>query len=74
MKALRNWQFSERTATGFRLEVENRHSLQISVLENALLRVSLLKDGVYRLARTWAIAPEEDARNLTCPLRTIQSS
>lgn len=60
MKALRNWQFSERTATGFRLEVENRHSLQISVLENALVRVSLLKDGVYRLARTWAIAPEED--------------
>lgn len=60
MKALKAWQLTARTETGVRLLVEDRHHFTISVLENDLIRISLLKDGKYRLDRTWAIAPAGD--------------
>ena len=60
MKALNSWNFAECTANGLVLEVENSHRLKISVLEPALIRVCLLKEGDYRLDRTWAIAPSDD--------------
>lgn len=60
MKALKNWRYLGRSSAGIALEVENRHRLVVKVLENALIRVVLLKDGTYRLDRTWAIAPEGD--------------
>ncbi|MEM8703835.1 MAG: alpha-glucosidase, partial [Pseudomonadota bacterium] len=60
MKALTAWQFLARTENGIRLIVEGRHRFNILVLEDDLVRVSLLKDGTYRLDRTWAIAPEGD--------------
>ncbi|MGV2978474.1 TIM-barrel domain-containing protein [Roseibium alexandrii] len=77
MKALKNWSLAEQTETGIALLVEDQHALVIRVLEHALIRVSLLKDGVHRLDRTWAIAPNgdvpwegrsrEDLSDFTCP-------
>ncbi len=61
MKALKTWTFAQNTGNGVELLVEGKHTLQIRVLEGALVRVSLLKDGEHRLDRTWAIAPEKDA-------------
>ncbi|MEO1112496.1 MAG: TIM-barrel domain-containing protein [Pseudomonadota bacterium] len=61
MKALNAWQFLARTENGVCLNVEGRHHFNILVLEDDLIRVSLLKDGTYRLDRTWAIAPAGDA-------------
>ncbi|MEM9632782.1 MAG: TIM-barrel domain-containing protein [Pseudomonadota bacterium] len=60
MKALNSWQFAEHLRTGIVLEVEGKHRLQISVLETSLIRICLLKDGEYRLSRTWAVAPGGD--------------
>jgi len=77
MKALNAWQFLARTENGVRLIVEGRHHFNISVLEDDLIRISLLKDGKYRLDRTWAIAPmgdvpfegrnREDTTGFSCP-------
>ena len=49
----------------------------VKVLEDDLIRVCLLKDGDYRLNRTWAIAPagdvpwegrpRDDVSGFTCP-------
>ncbi|QDG74908.1 TIM-barrel domain-containing protein [Labrenzia sp. PHM005] len=61
MKALKTWALTEQTPTGVVLLVDDKHKLVIRVLENALVRVSLLKDGVHRLDRTWAVAPDGDA-------------
>jgi len=61
MKALRNWFYAGSSGNGFVLTVEDRHRLVVKVLEHDLVRVSLLKDGRYRLDRTWAIAPAGDA-------------
>ncbi|WP_428528753.1 TIM-barrel domain-containing protein [Roseibium sp.] len=60
MKALKHWTLAEQTETGIALLVEDRHALVIRVLEHALIRVSLLRDGIHRLDRTWAIAPKDD--------------
>ncbi|TYC75514.1 glycoside hydrolase family 31 protein [Stappia sp. BW2] len=60
MKALKNWRYLERSSAGIALDVENRHRLTVTVLEQTLIRVTLLKDGAYRLDRTWAIAPQGD--------------
>ena len=57
MYQLKNWIFKGQTATGILLEVEGRHSLQIDILEERMARVQLLKDGVYRLDRSWTVAP-----------------
>ncbi|MEO9529947.1 glycoside hydrolase family 31 protein [Roseibium sp.] len=77
MKSLKDWQFAGRTGTGFAVDVETRHRLEIRVLEQDLIRVSLLKDGAWRLDRTWAIAPaadvpwegrpRDDLDGFTCP-------
>ncbi|WP_420334277.1 TIM-barrel domain-containing protein [Roseibium sp.] len=77
MKALNAWQFLARTENSVRLIVEGRHHFNISVLEDDLIRISLLKDGKYRLDRTWAIAPKgdvpfegrkrEDTTGFSCP-------
>lgn len=77
MKALKNWEFGTRSENGIELRVEGRHLLLIRVLENDLIRVSLLKNGHYRLPRTWAIAPagdvpwegrhRDDLESFSCP-------
>ncbi|MCK7615878.1 glycoside hydrolase family 31 protein [Roseibium sediminicola] len=60
MKALRTWTYAGSTGNGFALTVEEHHNLVVKVLEHDLIRVSLLKDGAFRLDRTWAIAPAGD--------------
>ena len=57
MKTLRDWNVNRRTAAGVELLVENRHLLRVAVLETGLFRISLLKDGVWRLDRTWTVTP-----------------
>ncbi|WP_373236166.1 glycoside hydrolase family 31 protein [Cohaesibacter celericrescens] len=61
MYQLKNWIFKSQTETGVILEVEGRHHLHIDVLEERMIRVQLLKDGVYRLDRSWCVAPKGDA-------------
>ncbi|WP_176086309.1 glycoside hydrolase family 31 protein [Martelella sp. HB161492] len=60
MRTLKNWTLSSRDAHGVTLLLDGRHSLVITVLEDALFRVCLKKDGNWRLDRTWSVAPEED--------------
>ncbi|TNJ41743.1 TIM-barrel domain-containing protein [Phaeobacter sp. B1627] len=61
MKNLKSWELISETGQGVILRVEGRHLLRISVLEETLFRVSLQKDGDWRLDRTWTIAPVGDA-------------
>lgn len=61
MKTLNTWRLKSTTSTGAELAVEGRHILRIAVLEDRLFRVSLLKDGAWRLNRSWTIAPNGDA-------------
>lgn len=58
MKTLRNWRLERQHENGVDLAVDARHILRLRVLENALVRVSLLRNGVWRLGRTWSIAPD----------------
>jgi alpha-glucosidase len=60
MQILKVWQLHDQDETGVALLVEDRHLLQISVLEETLFRVQLLKEGAYRLDKTWTIAPGSD--------------
>ncbi|WP_299484278.1 TIM-barrel domain-containing protein [uncultured Roseibium sp.] len=60
MKALQNWTLKDSTKSSISLLVEDRHSFTATVLEHDLIRITLLKDGAFRLDRTWAIAPEKD--------------
>lgn len=57
MKTLRSWEIAARHDNGVDLRLEGRHLLRIRALEEDLFRVSLLKDGAWRLDRTWCIAP-----------------
>ena len=45
---------------GVELLVDGRHILRIVILEHCMFRVSLKKDGKWRLPKTWSIAPEKD--------------
>ncbi len=60
MRTLRGWTVCERRPGGVSLTVEGRHVLRIDALDDTLVRVSLLKDGAWRLPRTWSIAPGGD--------------
>lgn len=61
MKTLRDWTLAERHQAGADLLVEGRHILRLRVLEHDLIRVSLQRDGAWRLDRTWTVAPGGDA-------------
>ncbi|TCT45123.1 glycoside hydrolase family 31 protein [Martelella mediterranea] len=60
MRTLKNWVLADKHENGIRLTVDDRHTLEVTVLEEALFRVSLKKDGQWRLDRTWSVAPTED--------------
>lgn len=60
MKALKNWQYQDRTGAGVILQIEGKHRLILRVLEHNMIRVTLLKEATYRLNRTWAVAPDAD--------------
>ena len=82
MKTLRTWRLLARHANGCDLLVEGRHVLRLRALEPDLVRVSLLKDGAWRLGRTWTIAPggdapmegrsRDDASGYGCPAMTLR--
>lgn len=61
MKWLKHWSPSDRSEQGIELSIEGRHRLRITVLDETLFRVSLLKDAQWRLDRSWTIAPNGDA-------------
>ncbi|WOI56560.1 TIM-barrel domain-containing protein [Palleronia sp. LCG004] len=61
MKTLKDWTLADRRTDGVDLTVSGRHLMRIRVLEDDLIRVSLLKDGAWRLGRTWTVAPGGDA-------------
>ncbi len=60
MKTLLDWSLLEQSDSGITLLVEGRHWLRVEVLDEQLFRVSLLKDGAWRLDRSWAVAPDGD--------------
>ena len=60
MRTLKSWALDARDANGVTLTVDGSHTLKITVLEEALFRISLKKAGDWRLDRTWSIAPAED--------------
>lgn len=60
MKPLRDWVLHSAGAQGVRLTVGGRHRLDIEVLDTALTRVTLRKDGAFRQGRSWSVAPEGD--------------
>ncbi|SFE23287.1 glycoside hydrolase family 31 protein [Roseivivax sediminis] len=82
MKTLRNWTLHDRHDAGCDLLVEGRHILRIRALEDDLIRVSLLKNGAWRLDRTWTVAPggampwegraRDDLSGFSCPAVTIR--
>jgi alpha-glucosidase len=60
MKALLDWTLFEQSDSGITLLVERRHWLRIQILDEQLFRVSLLKDGAWRLDRSWTVSPDGD--------------
>ncbi|MCG7521446.1 TIM-barrel domain-containing protein [Ruegeria sp. Ofav3-42] len=60
MKTLRDWQFEGQGPNGFSLRVEGNHLLRIEALDHDLVRVRLLRDGTWRLDRSWSVAPKGD--------------
>ncbi|MHA7874883.1 glycoside hydrolase family 31 protein [Roseivivax sp.] len=82
MKTLNAWTLEARHACGLDLLIEGRHQLRIRVLEDDLIRVSLLKDGAWRLPRSWTVAPggempwegrsRDDLSGFTCPAPVVR--
>ncbi|MEY8771134.1 TIM-barrel domain-containing protein [Erwinia sp. ACCC 02193] len=60
MKTLKHWSLNASDKNSIELRVDNRHLLCLSVLEQALIRVTLKRHGQFALDRTWSIAPQED--------------
>lgn len=60
MRTLRNWALQHHDRDGATLVVEGRHRMTITVLEDTLIRVQLLRDGQWQLDRSWSVAPAED--------------
>lgn len=82
MKTLKNWSLLERSKTGVTLLVDERHHFVVNVLEEALFKVSLKRNGAWRLDRTWSIAPDgdvpwegrkrDDLSGFSCPQFTLE--
>ncbi len=58
MKSLKSFRLDARREAGVDLLVDGRHRLTVLVLDETLFRVVLRKDGAFRLARTWTVAPD----------------
>lgn len=58
MKTAETWQLATKDGHGVTLTVDGKHSLRIEALETAQFRVRLLKNGAWRLGRSWAVAPD----------------
>ncbi|WP_116133974.1 TIM-barrel domain-containing protein [Tropicimonas sp. IMCC34043] len=83
MKTLKTWTLARRLPNGVELTVEGRHTLRILALEEDFFRVSLKKDGAWRLPRTWSIAPDgempwegrdrDDLTGFACPEVAVET-
>lgn len=60
MKTLKNWVLHHQGSDHVELKVDDRHLFRIYVLEPALFRVLIKRNGELALGRTWSIAPEQD--------------
>ncbi|MAA99036.1 MAG: alpha-glucosidase [Stappia sp.] len=60
MKTLKSFTLTARLDAGIELLVDGRHRMQVLVLEDALWRVLLARNGELRLDRTWSVAPALD--------------
>jgi len=60
MKTLKQWTLLASDRHSVTLLVEGRHHCCLYVLEPALLRVVVRRNGHFSLDRTWCIAPQED--------------
>jgi len=58
MKTLETWHIVDRGPSWVALQVDGAHTLRIEALELAQFRVRLLKNGAWRLDRSWTVAPE----------------
>lgn len=58
MKTLKNWVLNHSDNTAVQLKVDERHLIEINILEADCFRVRLLKDGNWRLDRSWTINPD----------------
>ena len=58
MKTLKNWRLEHHDDTTVQLRVHDRHLICINILDNKLFRVRLLKDGAWRLNRSWTVNPD----------------
>ncbi|MCE8019482.1 alpha-glucosidase [Halomonas sp. MCCC 1A11036] len=58
MKTLKHWSLEHQDNSTVRLKVDGKHLLCINVLEHDLFRVRLLKDGTWRLGRSWTVNPD----------------
>jgi alpha-glucosidase len=77
MRLLETWQLVDQGPSHVVLRVEGAHDLRLEALEPALFRVRLLKDGAWRLDRSWTVAPDgplppegrsrDSAQGFTCP-------
>lgn len=57
MRSLRDWELIAEDRAGISLGVEGRFILRILVPDRDLIRLNLLRDGVWRLDRSWSVAP-----------------
>ncbi|ADZ71624.1 TIM-barrel domain-containing protein [Polymorphum gilvum] len=67
MKPLKSLRLEHRFETGLDLRVDGRHLLTLFVLDDALIRVLLRKDGAFRLDRTWTVAPQSGSAPTDVP-------
>ncbi len=60
MKTLKNWVLQGQAEGYIELLVDKRHLFRLYVLEPALFRVLIKRNGKLALNRTWSIAPQQD--------------
>ncbi|TJZ90638.1 glycoside hydrolase family 31 protein [Paracoccus gahaiensis] len=60
MKTLKNWTLAGREGATVTLSLQGGRWMRISVLEQDLIRVSVLGAEGWRLDRSWSVAPQQD--------------
>lgn len=60
MKALKDWTLLHQSSDHVELEVDGKHLFRLYILEPALFRVLVKRNGELALDRTWSIAPKQD--------------
>ena len=58
MKTIKNWNFESQNGNEVILRCDNKHGLNLFVLEDNLIRVVFQRNDELRLDRTWMVAPD----------------